>query len=675
MAKKGDLVARYAVTAGGTAVMETVFPGTQHEMVTVYHADGPDIVLQHFCMEGNQPRMRAKAPAAARVEFAFDGGLEHRPREEPPHAPGVDGVSRKGRAAYGMDGDRGRQARAGRRVEPRPQDQLRRRKAPTMKYLLLIYENEAVAAGMAEADQGKIWNEYMEYTDDIKAKGQHIAGEALQPVATATTVRVKDGKTVSTDGPFAETREQLGGFYMVEAKDLDEAIALAARIPASRTGSVEVRPILPTMCSGRPDRPGLLSSGRSMDIETVFREERARALATLIRLLGDFDLAEESLQDAFAAALVQWPREGQPQNPRAWLVSTARHRGIDRIRRQRRFAPTPAEDLLAASATEPDMDREPDPFPDDRLRLIFTCCHPALALEAQIALTLKTLGGLAVEEIARAFLVAPATMAQRLVRAKNKIRAARIPYEVPSPERLGERLDGVLRVLYLLFTEGYAPTSGGGQVRADLCAEAIRLARLLTALLPAEAEASALLGLLLLQDSRQETRFDAAGRPGDARRAGPHALGRGAHRRRRRARGGRAPPRRGRLLRDPGGHRGPARAGRARGGHRLAADRDPLRRPAAAAPVAGRRAEPRGRRRDGGRAGAGPAPPRGDRVGRRARRLPPAAGGQGGPAAAPGPARGGRGRVRRRAGPHAERRRAALPRAAAAGGRMNESRA
>jgi RNA polymerase sigma-70 factor (ECF subfamily) len=246
-----------------------------------------------------------------------------------------------------------------------------------------------------------------------------------------------------------------------------------------------------------------------MDIETVFREERGRALATLIRLLGDFDLAEESLQDAFAAALVQWPRDGQPQNPRAWLVSTARHRGIDRIRRQRRFAPTPAEDLLAGAVTEPDL--EPDPFPDDRLRLMFTCCHPALAPEAQIALTLKTLGGLEVEEIARAFLVAPTTMAQRLVRAKNKIRAARIPYEVPSPDRLGERLAGVLRVLYLLFNEGYAPTSGAGQVRADLCAEAIRLARLLAALLPAEAEATALLGLLLLQDSRAATRFDAQG--------------------------------------------------------------------------------------------------------------------------------------------------------------------
>jgi RNA polymerase sigma-70 factor (ECF subfamily) len=248
-----------------------------------------------------------------------------------------------------------------------------------------------------------------------------------------------------------------------------------------------------------------------MDIETVFREERARALATLIRLLGDFDLAEESLQDAFAAALVQWHQQGVPQNPRAWLVSTARHRGIDRIRRQRRFTATPAEEVLADAITEPDLDRVADPFPDDRLRLVFTCCHPALALEAQIALTLKTLCGLEVDEIARAFLVAPTTMAQRLVRAKNKIRAARIPYEVPAADRLAERLDGVLRVLYLMFTEGYAPTAGDGSVRADLCLESIRLARLLAALLPGQSEAAALLALLLLQDARRAARFDAQG--------------------------------------------------------------------------------------------------------------------------------------------------------------------
>jgi RNA polymerase sigma-70 factor (ECF subfamily) len=247
------------------------------------------------------------------------------------------------------------------------------------------------------------------------------------------------------------------------------------------------------------------------DVEAVYREERARALATLIRLLGDFDAAEDALQDAFAAALVQWPREGTPRSPRAWLVSTARHKALDRLRRARVFQDKQAEIARGtAVAAEPDMD-EADPFPDDRLRLIFTCCHPALALEAQVALTLKTLGGLAVEEIARAFLVSAPAMAQRLVRAKSKIKAARIPYEVPAPDRLCERLEGVLRVVYLLFTEGYAPTAGEARLRGELSAEAIRLGRLLHALLPQEAEAAALLGLMLLQDSRRAARFDAQG--------------------------------------------------------------------------------------------------------------------------------------------------------------------
>jgi RNA polymerase sigma-70 factor (ECF subfamily) len=249
-----------------------------------------------------------------------------------------------------------------------------------------------------------------------------------------------------------------------------------------------------------------------MDIEIVYREERARALATLIRLLGDFDLAEDALQEAFAVALQQWPRQGAPGSPRAWLISTARHKAIDRLRRDRRRAEKQADILRAVPPpAEYEMADAADAFPDDRLRLIFTCCHPALALEAQVALTLKTLGGLAVEEIARAFLVAPATMAQRLVRAKGKIRHARIPYEVPAPERLAERLEGVLRVVYLLFNEGYAPTSGERQLREELCAEAIRLGRLLCALLPREAEVAALLALMRLQDSRREGRFDAQG--------------------------------------------------------------------------------------------------------------------------------------------------------------------
>jgi len=248
-----------------------------------------------------------------------------------------------------------------------------------------------------------------------------------------------------------------------------------------------------------------------MDLETVYCEERPRALATLIRLLGDFDLAEESLQEAFAAALQQWPAGGVPRNPCAWLVSTARHKAIDHLRREKGLAARRAEIAYLGEAAVPAPDVTDEPFTDDLLRLIFTCCHPALALEAQVALTLKTLCGLSVEEIARAFLVSPATMAQRLVRAKGKIRAARIPYEVPGSDRLAERLDGVLRVVYLVFNEGYAATSGDALVRRELCSEAIRLGRLLRALLPAASEVPGLLALMLLHDSRRAARLDARG--------------------------------------------------------------------------------------------------------------------------------------------------------------------
>jgi RNA polymerase sigma-70 factor (ECF subfamily) len=248
-----------------------------------------------------------------------------------------------------------------------------------------------------------------------------------------------------------------------------------------------------------------------MDLETVFREERPRALATLIRLLRDFDLAEETLQDAFTVALEQWPASGPPRNPCAWLVSTARHKAIDRVRRERSFAAKRADIAYRSESLAPPADAAEEPFPDDVLRLIFTCCHPALAVEAQVALTLKALCGLSVEEIARAFLVSPITMAQRLVRAKGKIKGARIPYEVPGSDRLAERLDGVLRVVYLVFNEGYAATSGDALVRRELCSEAIRLGRLLRVLLPHAGDVAGLLALMLLQDSRRAARLDAKG--------------------------------------------------------------------------------------------------------------------------------------------------------------------
>ncbi len=249
-----------------------------------------------------------------------------------------------------------------------------------------------------------------------------------------------------------------------------------------------------------------------MDFEKLHREESGRILSTLIRLLGDFDLAEEMLQEAYAVALQNWPSEGTPANPRAWLISTARHKAIDRLRRNQRLERKSGEIAHTAEiAVQPESDLEEEMFPDDRLRLIFTCCHPSLPLEARVALTLRTVCGITTEEISRAFLIPVATMAQRLVRAKGKIREAGIPYRVPAQEELRDRLDGVLLVVYLIFNEGYLASSGDALIRRELCSEAIRLGRVLYQLLPQQAEARALLGLMLLHDSRRDARVGADG--------------------------------------------------------------------------------------------------------------------------------------------------------------------
>ncbi|MGJ4943334.1 RNA polymerase sigma factor [Bradyrhizobium sp. HKCCYLS1011] len=248
-------------------------------------------------------------------------------------------------------------------------------------------------------------------------------------------------------------------------------------------------------------------------IEHIFRDEAGRALATLIRLVGDFDLAEDVLQDAFAAALENWQDGGLPQNPRAWLVNVGRNKAIDRIRRQIAFRDKQQQlahtiELNAAADEEAVDDRQID---DDMLRLIFTCCHPSFAPEVQVALTLRTVCGLATVEVARAFLVTEEAMAQRLVRAKQKIRLAGIPYEVPVREALEERVGGVLTVIYLVFTEGYLATSGDDLMRPDLAHEAIRLARLLDRLMPARGEIKGLLALMLLHDARRAGRATASG--------------------------------------------------------------------------------------------------------------------------------------------------------------------
>ena len=246
-------------------------------------------------------------------------------------------------------------------------------------------------------------------------------------------------------------------------------------------------------------------------VETVYREEWGRIVATLIRLVGDFEVAEEAAQEAFTAAVDQWRISGVPDFPRAWIIQTARHKAIDRMRRAKRHNQS-IESYAALGSTMDEPNYDADEIPDDQLRLIFTCCHPALAAEAQVALTLRTLGGLETDEIARAFLVPPSTMAQRLVRAKRKIRDACIPYALPTASDMPERLDAVLTVIYLIFNEGYA-TTRGRLVRTDLCGEAIRLGRTLRTLLMPQppAELNGLVALMLLHDARRDARLDEAG--------------------------------------------------------------------------------------------------------------------------------------------------------------------
>src|SRR5438105_2105184 len=282
---------------------------------------------------------------------------------------------------------------------------------------------------------------------------------------------------------------------------------LVHELSAGRAGSRRVGLPLPSVHGRSGEESHGVSDAVRETVEALYRAESRRVFATLVRLLGDFEVAEEALHDAFRAALEQWPAAGVPDKPRAWLVSTGRFKAIDGIRRRARYDTLDDGEVEAIAAEEPP---EAEPIEDDRLRLIFTCCHPALAADAQVALTLREVCGLKTEEIAAAFLTPAPTLAQRIVRAKGKIRDARIPYEVPAGPELAARLDNVLRVIYLVFNEGYSASAGESLTRADLSAEAIRLGKVLVELLP-EPEAIGLLALMLLQESRRAARTTTAG--------------------------------------------------------------------------------------------------------------------------------------------------------------------
>ena len=406
-----------------------------------------------------------------------------------------------------------------------------------------------------------------------------------------------------------------------------------------------------------------MSDPVSAAVARTFREERAIVLATLIRQAGDFQLAEDAVQDAFEAAVTVWRRDGVPASPGAWITTAARRRAIDRLRRNRSVADR-AERLAELTRLETEHDEEPSmddesTIVDDRLRLIFTCCHPALDPSARVALTLRALGGLTTGEIARAFLVAEPTMGKRIVRAKRKIADANIPYRVPPDEELPDRLRGVLKVVYLIFNEGYAAAEGDRLVREELCDEAIRLGELLARLMPDDAEVWGLLALMLLHDARRAARVDASGRyvaldAQDRSRWDHERIAEGLAKLDRAVR-----------LRRPG--RVPA-AGRDHvaadriPGRGLGADRRALRGPGPAQPLAGRRAQPRGRRRPGRRAQSRPRAARA--AARRARALPAAARRARRAAQPRGGQRGRRARLRAGDRAHRQRRRARGARAA-----------
>ena len=425
-----------------------------------------------------------------------------------------------------------------------------------------------------------------DFNDRLRTGGHWVFAGGLADPSTSTVIDGRGDEPVFTDGPFVESKEHIAGFWIIDAPDLDVALALMADgieglQPAGRGAAVP-------RCRA-PDR-------RATAITRAHREEWARVVASLAKRFGDLDIAEEAAAEAFATAVERWPADGIPPNPGAWLTTTANRKAIDRIRRESKRDDKYREALMLSD------DDPPEPLgaiDDDRLRLIFTCCHPALAMEARVALTLRMVGGLTVPEIARGFLVQESTMGQRITRAKGKIAAARIPYRVPSARDLPARITGVLAVLFLVFNEGYLATGPDTDpVRPDLTAEAIRLTRLIRSLLPDDGEVAGLLALMLLTEARRPARVSADGELVTLGRAGPRGLGRRADRGGASARA-RAPGCRSRARSLPAARGDQRRAHRRarRPRHRLVAGRRPLRPAGAPRPLADRRPQPRHRGR------------------------------------------------------------------------------
>ena len=387
-----------------------------------------------------------------------------------------------------------------------------------MRFMMLVIPKGYEKAGPDFVPPAEAVVEMTKYNDSMRKAGVLLALDGLKPPSTGARVSFPGGKPVVTDGPFAEAKEVIGGFWMIQVKSKEEAIEWACRAPFNEDGMIEIREVQefedwPSEIQEAVKFGEVTASDTNRAIDAVWRIESAKLIAGIARIVRDVGLAEELAQDALVAALEQWPESGVPRNPGAWLMVTAKHRAIDRLRRDQRLERKHEELARELEVLDEGGIGDDGDVGDDLLRLMFVACHPVLSTEARVALTLRLLGGLTTPEIARAFLVAEATVAQRIVRAKRTLSAARVPFEVPGKDELGARLSSVLEVIYLVFNEGYAATAGDDWMRPALCEDALRLGRILAELVPNEPDVHGLVALMEIQASRSGARTGPSGEP------------------------------------------------------------------------------------------------------------------------------------------------------------------